>query len=149
MQVGAFYVDNQRRPEGIELLQRCIAVDPAQADCLNALGYAYAEDNVHLDEARKMITQALAIEPDNPAYLDSLGWVFYKQGQWTEALGLLEKALLRQEDPAIYDHIGDVYAKLNRMDKALEMWQKAVSLDDSMSAVKDKVSRARGAQRKK
>jgi tetratricopeptide (TPR) repeat protein len=81
LQVGAFYVDNGKRPEGIELLKRCVAADPAQADCLNALGYTYAEDNVHLDEAKEMLTKALSVEPDNAAYLDSLGWVYYKQGQ--------------------------------------------------------------------
>ena len=149
LQVGAFYVDNARRSEGIELLKRCIAADPAQADCLNALGYAYAEDGVHLDEAKEMLTRALSAEPDNAAYLDSLGWVYYKQGKWTDALGLLQKAAAKEQDPAIYDHIGDVYEKLSQMDKALEMWQKAVSLDASMGVVKAKVVRAKGLLKKK
>jgi tetratricopeptide (TPR) repeat protein len=149
LQVGAFYVDNARRPEGIELLKRCIAVDPAQGDCLNALGYAYAEDNVHLDEAKEMLVKALSIDPDNAAYLDSLGWIYYKQGKFSEALDALQKAAVKEEDPAIYDHIGDVYEKLSQMDKALEMWQKAVSLDASLGVVKAKVARAKSVLRKK
>jgi tetratricopeptide (TPR) repeat protein len=149
LQVGAFYIDNGKRPEGIELLKRCVAADSAQADCLNALGYAYAEDNVHLDEAKELLTRALAAEPDNAAYLDSLGWVYYKQGKWADALDLLQKAAAKEKDPAIYDHIGDVYEKLSQMDKALEMWQKAVSIDANMSAVKAKVVRAQGILKKK
>jgi len=149
LQVGAFYVDNARRSEGIGLLRRCIEADPGHVDCLNALGYAYAEDNVRLDEAKEMITRALSVEPDNAAYLDSLGWVYYKQGKWADALELLQKAAAREEDPAIYDHMGDVYEKLSQTDKALEMWQKAVSLDESMAGVKEKVKRVRNIQRKK
>jgi tetratricopeptide (TPR) repeat protein len=149
LQVGAFYVDNEKRPEGIELLKRCVAADPAQADCLNALGYAYAQDNVYLDEAKEMLIKALSIEPDNAAYLDSLGWIYYKQEKWAQSLELLQKAAAKEEDPAIYDHMGDVYEKLSQMDKAFEMWQKALSLDEGMSAVKAKITRARGILKKK
>jgi tetratricopeptide (TPR) repeat protein len=149
LQVGAFYVDNGKRSDGVELLKRCIAVDPGQSDCLNALGYAYAEDNIHLDEAKEMLVKALGVEPDNAAYLDSLGWIYYKQGQFAQALDALQKAAAKEEDPAIYDHIGDVYEKLSQMDKALEMWQKAVLLDAGMSGVQAKISRAKSSLKKR
>ncbi len=149
LQVGVFYLDNKRRPEGVELLKRCVDTDPAAGDCLNALGYAYAEDGVHLSEARDMVTRALAIEPDNAAFLDSLGWVSCKQGRLGDALELLQKAAAKEEDPAIYDHMGDVYEKLGKMDQALQMWQKAFSLDAEMAGLKVKISRAQAALKKK
>ena len=149
LQVGAFFLDHNKRSEGIDLLKRCVEADPAHGDCLNALGYAYAEDNVHLDEAKAMITKALAAEPDNAAFLDSLGWVYLKQGRLWDALDLLQKAVAKEEDPAIYDHMGDVYEKLGQMDKALQVWQKAIALDESMSALKVKIARAESVLKKK
>jgi len=149
LQVGAFYLSGKKRPEGIDLLKRCVQVDPAQANCLNALGYAYAEDNVHLDQAAEMVIKALAAEPDNAAYLDSMGWIYYRQGRHKEALGFLERALVQEKDPAIYDHIGDVYDKLGQADRAVEMWREAVVIDKSMTAVQAKIERARKGSGKK
>ncbi|MFH0752983.1 MAG: tetratricopeptide repeat protein [Candidatus Omnitrophota bacterium] len=139
LEVGSFYLDHSRRKEGMGLLKRCVEVDPVNADCLNGLGYTYAQDRVHLDEAAKLIQQALKIESDNAAYLDSMGWVRYQQGQWQDALVWLQKAADKENDPTIFDHIGDVYRKMNRLDKALDAWRQAVKMDAAMVDVSAKI----------
>ena len=149
LQVGSFYLDHKKRPAGVDLLKRCVDTDPAHGDCLNALGYSYAEDNIHLEDAQQLINRALAVEPDNPAYLDSLGWVYYQQGKFPDALELFRKATAKQEDPAIYDHMGDAYEKLGQIDKACEVWQKVVVMDATMDSVKAKVARIQKLLKKK
>jgi tetratricopeptide (TPR) repeat protein len=149
LQVGAFYLDHQKHSEGIGLLKRCVEADPGHGDCLNALGYAYAEDNIQLDDAKDMIAKALAMEPENAAFLDSLGWVYFKQGKFEDALVLLRKAVAKEEDPAIYDHMGDVYEKLGQSDKALEMWHKALAIDETMTVLKAKIIRVQSVLKKK
>ncbi|MBF0330782.1 MAG: tetratricopeptide repeat protein [Candidatus Omnitrophica bacterium] len=143
--VGSYYLDHARRPEGVGLLKRCVAADPVNGDCLNALGYGYAEDGVNLDEAALLLKRALAIESENAAYLDSLGWVYYRQGNLTDALSFLQKAVDKEKDPTIFDHIGDVYQKMSRPDMALEAWRAALKLDGTMDAVRNKIRTAESA----
>ncbi len=141
LQVGAFYLEGRQRPEGLELLRRCVAADPAHAECLNTLGYALAEDGVRLDEAQDLVARALAVDPGNAAYQDSLGWVYFKKGMLAEALGELQKAIAGLEDPTIYDHMGDVYEKLGQADKALEVWRAALSMDAAAEGIRSKIER--------
>jgi tetratricopeptide (TPR) repeat protein len=117
-----------------DLFRKAIAMDPANAaEPYNYLGYMWAEQNTHLDEAEDAVKRALQLDPDNGAYLDSMAWVEYRQGKYDQALGHLKRALenLQHEDAVIFEHLGDVYLKLNRVSQAVEAWQKAKTLDPS------------------
>jgi tetratricopeptide (TPR) repeat protein len=117
-----------------DLFRKAIAMDPANAaEPYNYLGYMWAEQNIHLDEAEDAVKRALQLDPDNGAYLDSMAWVEYRQGKYDQALEHLKRALenLPREDAVVFEHLGDVYLKLNRMSQALEAWQKAKTLDPS------------------
>ena len=117
-----------------ELFHKAIAMDPANAaEPYNYLGYMWAEQNSHLDEAEDAIKRALQLDPDNGAYLDSMAWVQYRQGKYDQALENLKRAVenLPREDAVVFEHLGDVYSKLNRVSQALESWQKAKTLDPS------------------
>jgi len=117
-----------------ELFHKAIAMDPANAaEPYNYLGYMWAEQNSHLDEAEDAIKRALQLDPDNGAYLDSMAWVQYRQGKYDQALENLKRAIenLPREDAVVFEHLGDVYSKLNRVSQALESWQRAKTLDPS------------------
>ena len=117
-----------------ELFHKAIAMDPANAaEPYNYLGYMWAEQNSHLDEAEDAIKRALQLDPENGAYLDSMAWVEYRQGKYDQALENLKRAIenLPREDSVVFEHLGDVYLKLNRVSQALESWQKAETLDPS------------------
>lgn len=125
-----------------ELLKRSIAREPATAaEAYNYLGYMWAEQNLHLEEAEEMIKQALELDPDNGAYLDSLGWVHFRKGRYEEALAELLRALqsLTRDDPVVFEHLGDTCAKLNRIPQALEYWQKASALDADNKGLAEKI----------
>ena len=117
-----------------ELFHKAIAMDPANAaEPYNYLGYMWAEQNSHLDEAEDAIKRALQLDSENGAYLDSMAWVEYRQGKYDQALENLKRAIenLPREDAVVFEHLGDVYLKLNRVSQALESWQKAKTLDPS------------------
>jgi tetratricopeptide (TPR) repeat protein len=117
-----------------ELFHKAIAMDPANAaEPYNYLGYMWAEQNSHLDEAEDAIKRALQLDPENGAYLDSMAWVEYRQGKYDQALENLKRAIenLPREDAVVFEHLGDVHLKLNHVSQALESWQKAKALDPS------------------
>ena len=106
---------------------------------MNSLGYIYAEDNTKLEEAQKLVERALVVDPDNGAYLDSLGWVYYKKGDYQNALKYLKEADNLLKDPVIYDHIGDVYYKLNEPDNAKIYWNFSLEMQPNQKQVQEKI----------
>ena len=94
-------------------------MEPAHKNALNALGYLYAQQGIHLDEAEALIKRALKKAPLEGAYLDSLGWVLFKQGKFAEAVTTLENA--NQQAPnnvEILMHLGDAYLKIDEPEKS-------------------------------
>ena len=103
--------------------RKVLDLDPKHADALNYLGYMLADRNVRLDDAAQLIKKALDLQAEFGAFLDSMGWVCFRQGKYSEAQGLLERALEHMPDPTVYDHLGDVYAKMGRTKEAIAQWQ--------------------------
>ncbi len=129
-----------------ELFQKSITLDPENsADACNYLGYMWAEQNMHLDEAEQMIRRALKKEPNNGAYLDSLGWVEFRAGKFEQALTDLQRAAqnMTRDDPVVFEHLGDTYLKLNRVANAVESWQKALALDPQNRKIAEKIDNAK------
>jgi tetratricopeptide (TPR) repeat protein len=125
-----------------DLFRKSISLDPANAaDAYNYLGYMWAEQNSHLDEAEAMVRHALQIEPNNGAYLDSLGWIEFRQGKFDQALGDLLRAAqnMTRDDAVVFEHIGDTYMKMNKSPQALEAWQKAAAIDPQNKKLADKI----------
>jgi tetratricopeptide (TPR) repeat protein len=129
-----------------ELFKQSIDEDPANAaEAYNYLGFMWADQGTHLDEAEDYIKRALAVDPDNGAYLDSLGWVHYRSGQYEQALPELLNAAeaIKTDDPVVFEHIGDTYSAMNQTPKALEYWEKALALDKTNKKLAAKIAAAK------
>ncbi|MEO1065674.1 MAG: tetratricopeptide repeat protein, partial [Actinomycetota bacterium] len=109
---------------------RALELEPEQPYVLNYLGYSWVEQGVNIDRAREMIERAVEQRPNDGYIVDSLGWVFYRLGQYEDAVVNLERAVeLRPQDPTINDHLGDAYWKVGRYAEARFQWSRALSLD--------------------
>lgn len=150
---GRFYFDYGVAAEraglydkAADLFRQSIVVDPANAaEVYNYLGYMWAEQNMHLEDAEAMIRKALELDPDNGAYLDSLGWVKFRRGRFDEALPDLLRAAqtLKKDDPVVFEHIGDTYSKLERVPQAVDYWQKALAADPENKSLAEKIERSK------
>lgn len=116
------------KDESILTMKKIIRIDPEDAGALNYLGYSYADQGIHLDEALTLLQKARDLKPDDGYIIDSLGWVYYKRGDYEKAVEYLEKAAeLTSYETIISDHLGDVYQKVNRPKDALVVYKKALS----------------------
>jgi tetratricopeptide (TPR) repeat protein len=132
--------------KAVELFKKSVQLDPADAaEAYNYLGFMWADQNMHLDEAEDYIKRALAADPENGAYLDSLGWLHYRRGQYEQALAELLNAAqaMKTDDATVFEHIGDTYAMLHQMPKALEYWQKSLALDPTNKKLAAKIAAAK------
>ncbi len=116
---AALVAERLGKPDILEKhLKRVLELKPDHAHSLNALGYSWADRNIHLKEAHELISKALALAPEDPFIMDSLGWVLFRQGKTEEALSTLQNAYRLKPDPEIAAHLGEVLWALNRKDDA-------------------------------
>jgi len=132
-QMGAQLERSKLFEEAATTFKRCLELKADFAPALNYLGYMWADEGVHLEEARRLIQKAVDLEPKNPAYLDSLAWVLFKLEQPNLALTYMEEALKYQEEPdaTLYDHLGDIHHAIGNHAEARQAWEQSLKVEDS------------------
>ena len=104
---GIAYEQSDNWPEAEKELKAALAFQPNHPYVLNYLGYAWADQDVHLDKALDMIQKAVDLRPSDGYITDSLGWVLYRTQDYSGAVRWLERAVeLLPYDPTINDHLG-------------------------------------------
>ncbi len=118
----------KRFDEMESVLRELMKRKPEDPHAFNALGYSLADRNVRLDEARQLITQALKLAPEDAYIQDSLGWVAYRQGQYAEALKILQAAFKARPDAEIAAHLGEVLWIMGQRQEAGTVWREGLLL---------------------
>ncbi|MCB1802805.1 MAG: tetratricopeptide repeat protein [Gammaproteobacteria bacterium] len=132
--------------EGMEReLRHILDQDPDNVDALNALGYTLADRNERLDEAFTLVARALKLKPDNPAILDSMGWVFYRQGNLSEAASYLRRALELTNDDEIAAHLGEVLWMKGQREDAQAVWREALEHKPGSDKIRAVIERLQAA----
>ena len=117
-------------------LQAALKLEPDQPYVMNYLAYSWVEQKTHLDEAKAMLVRAVELRPNDGYIVDSLGWVYYRLGDYEDAVVNLERAVeLRPQDPVINDHLGDAYWRVGRHAEARFQWRRALSLEPEADQV--------------
>jgi len=122
-------------------LRRIIALDPANFQAYNALGYSLADRNVRLPEAYALIEKALKLAPNDPFIMDSMGWVLYRQGKFGEAEEKLRQAYKLRPDAEIGVHLGEVLWETGQRDEAQKLWAEAAKKDPKNELLKSTLKR--------
>jgi len=126
---GLLLEKNGRSSEAIDNMEKVLELQPDHAEALNFIGYTWAENNIHLEQALNYISRAMELKPDNGYITDSLGWVYYRLGKLQKAETALKRALkLKPEDPHLYEHLGDVYSSREKSTLAIQVYEKAYKL---------------------
>jgi tetratricopeptide (TPR) repeat protein len=122
-------------------LRKIISLAPENQQAYNALGYTFAERNVHLDEAVHLIETALKLAPDDPFIIDSMGWVQFRLGKLKEAEDYLRRAYSIRQDPEIAVHLGEVLWIKGQKADAHKVWRDAITKDPDNDALKSTLAR--------
>lgn len=122
-------------------LRHLLALQPNHAQALNALGYTFADHNVHLNQAVDLLHKALVLAPDDPFILDSMGWAMYRQGHLVQAESYLQRAYDASKDPEIAAHLGEVLWKQGKFVQARDLWQRAQAITPDNATLKAAVQK--------
>jgi len=130
-EIGGILEKQKRIGEAADAFRQVLRINPGDAQAANYLGYMWTEAGMMLDSAKILIETALKKDPKNGAYLDSYAWVFYKMGNYEEALHYMNKALEQdgtRDDPVPYEHLGDIYFKLGDYKSAESAYKRSLDL---------------------
>lgn len=142
-QRGLLYADKLQQPQSaVADLRRYVALNPGDANGLNALGYSLLSlPGRHLTEAATLIEHAHRLSPDAPHILDSLGWVHFLQGNSEAALPLLRRAHAAFPDAEVAAHLGEVLWQRGERDEALQIWRQAAERQSEHPVLRETLRR--------
>ena len=124
-------------------LRKIIRLAPDNQHAYNALGYSFADRNIHLQEALALIEKALKIAPEDPFIMDSMGWVQFRLGRLQEAEHYLRRAYAIRPDVEIGVHLGEVLWVKGQKADAQQFWRAANQKDPQSDLLKSTLARLR------
>jgi tetratricopeptide (TPR) repeat protein len=104
-------------------LSQLIALNPDNAQALNALGYTLVDRTKRTAEGLALIERAHKLDPKDPFIMDSMGWAHFRMGNFDAAEGYLRQALTERADAEIAAHLGEVLWAKGERARAREVWQ--------------------------
>ena len=108
--------------------EKLLSAKPDFPPVLNNLAYLYAERLNDLGKASDLAQKARALQPGDAAIADTLGWILYKQGDYQQALALLQESAQRLTDnPEVQFHLGMANYMMGRTDEARSALRKAAA----------------------
>lgn len=97
--LGTLYMQTGRNALGIQLLERCVSIDPNIDEAWNNLGNAYRND-LHADKAEKCFRKSCKVKPTNPENWNNWGTNYVNEGRAKAGEKILRHAVaLRPEHP--------------------------------------------------
>lgn len=145
LELGESYLATGDKTQGLAAIQKAVALDGSAAT-LNSAAYDLADENLDLDDALKFAKEAvkeaelasnsISIQKLSPKDQqsardlsrdwDTLGWVYFRRGDFDNAVDYLNAAWHITFDPLIAYHLGQVYEKQGRTHDAVVAYREAV-----------------------
>ena len=126
-----FYHLEKQEEAKLEVLEAAVKQFSDMAVYKNDLGYTLLLAGKDSVKAFELISAAVALEPENPHYLDSLAWYYYLQGDYQQALTLMEIPMKMETLPSeVALHLGMIYLALKQNPEAQKYLEIAAASDD-------------------
>jgi tetratricopeptide (TPR) repeat protein len=121
------YLSDGKRSD--ESFEKALEIDPSNALTLNNYAYFLSVRGERLEYALKMIKKVMddPLNAGNASYQDTYGWIFFKMGNYKDALTWIEKAYNQGGDAGgeVAEHLGDVNYMLGNKERAQQLWKEA------------------------
>lgn len=115
--------------------------DSENVSVLNNYAYFLAERGEKLDRALELSSKLVELEGNNLVYLDTHAWVLFKNNDYENALGFMQKVIEQDQESFVYfEHMGDIQFMLEQVDQAVISWEKSVGLGNQSEQIEKKIS---------
>jgi len=128
-ELAMLYELQDRRAEGLALMEGVLREHPDNSNALNFVGYTLAEEGRDLDRALVLVEKASLLDPENGYILDSVAWVHFKKGDHAKAWENIGYAVdMVDSDPVIWEHYGDIARAMGKKAEARKGYRNAIRL---------------------
>ena len=131
--LGATLKQQGRINESLVVCQKCVQLDPQDAETYYNLGVIFRELG-KLEEAESSYRKAIALKPDYAVAHSNLGVIFKKLGKLNEAEASYRKAIeLKPEYALAYNNLGSILKEQGRLEDACSAYIQAISLNPNFT----------------
>ncbi|HTV42191.1 MAG TPA: tetratricopeptide repeat protein [Candidatus Sulfotelmatobacter sp.] len=110
--------------------EKLLTLKPQFSLAMNNLAWLYSDYLGDLDKAYALAERAHQLGPNDPSTADTLGWIYFKKGQYTQALNMFQQSSAGlPNNPEVLFHFGLAYYMLGNEDSARQELQSATGLD--------------------
>ena len=114
-------------PKARDAYEKVLSITPDAVPALNNLAFIYAERLNQLDKASELAGKARALLPADPSIADTAGWVLYKQGDYQQAVALLQESAAKLPDnPEVQFHLGMACYMMGQKEMARAAFEQAI-----------------------
>ena len=99
-----------------EYLRKALSLEPENPARMSSLANYLIDRDRNIEEGMRLVERALEMTPDNYNCLHNKGWGLYKQGKYSEALGLLRRVGISR---SIYNHKVYLHIEEEKVQKQL------------------------------
>lgn len=132
IRMAAIFDTGNNLPEARKYYEKVLKIVPAHPNAANNLAFIYAEDPGRLDKAFRLAKIAREKLPKDPNVMDTMGWVYYKKGNYSNAISEFQESLkLQPENALTMYHYGMALYRTQQYEDAREYLSKALDLDPS------------------
>ncbi len=90
--LASIYIEAGIPDRAEEYYRQSLSLEPTNTARMNNLAYFLIDKDRNINEGMKLVYTVLKSKPDDYNYLHTLGWGLYKQGNYEEALKILQKS---------------------------------------------------------
>ena len=129
---GLILTQAGRWAEAEGALRKAVAINPNDANVLNALGLLAWQQDGHLDQAASYFTKALGVHTEADDFKASLhsnlGAVYGQQGRYSDAIAQFEAAVqITPRDPEYLTNLATAFRAVGRIDDARKALRAALA----------------------
>lgn len=130
LSLGLLYEQSREYHSAMRVYEKALRANPNFWFAANNLAFLLTEASdldSDFERAIRLAQDALKQRPGDAFILDTLGWAHYRLGNYNQASGLIEQALVEvPASPILNYHMGMVLYKSARLTEAKERLQKAL-----------------------
>lgn len=133
MSIATLYMVREDYDSALQWYERTVAEHSDFIPGLNNLAYLYADHFPTQENLAKGLDllQRIPEQYRNKHSLDTQGWIYFQQGNYGEAVSVLEGLVAENDDPMIQAHLGLAYFKANDPVQSREKLEKALEQNGS------------------
>lgn len=132
LKTGALLQDDAKNyTKARDLYERYLALRPDDEPVMNNLAYLYSARLNQLDKAAEIARSAVEKQPHDPSAAETLGWICYRQGEFPQALALIQASASQLgSNGEVQYHLGMANYAMGHLEEARAALQKAADSPD-------------------